>query len=303
MTIETETLLLLRLLEAKKLRFSHQGIVGYHGAAGASLIGEGLLAADGYGDAVRDMDGDEDDIFDVVLDRGRLGYYHPSRGWITVDQLQLQAYRPDLRTIFDKFLGGHLRWLPAGPVSRAPDCVWELGHGRLLTKGATEIWFARRLGDPAGWEAFEEAVRKRPAVGLRLVLTSSIVDLTRMPMHRILQIAEVMSSRDPGAIDFDVLTARFNGVPPPEVTGPIHLSDNGTQLTVNGTLIVFQGDVVKSIVRQFYNAYLKSEWLRASNVLGHAGSAATSLDKAFGKRWNEIRPHLENVQGRWRLKI
>ncbi|MFI0849155.1 hypothetical protein [Mesorhizobium sp. IMUNJ 23232] len=297
-----ELQLLLGLLEAKALRFTHEALVDYHGEWGQRLIDSELMLPSGYDTTVTD---EKDDLaYEVGYDnrKGALGYHHPLRGWIGVPQDSLRFYVPDLAAIFALLLGSELRPLPTEPNPLEGPAIWDVGKARLTNTELRDVWFARRLSDARMFEMLERVVQRRPSQQLRLVLTTT--PATRLPDrqvpgHKIVPIDDVLSNTNIG-IDIAILRARFGGQPPPP-GAVLHLSEDNRVLTIHGKQLFFRkGEIIRSILRQLYDAY-PSGWIRTSEVLQKACSAASSIDQAFGARWHEVKSFIEQRGGMCRF--
>jgi hypothetical protein len=299
--------LLLRLLEAPELSYGHDKVVRYHGADGQVLIDAGLLTATGHFVSVVMADEGDTAMVEVKKDqeRGEFGYHSPLRGWTRVEKSRLQIYTPDLALIFRSLLGRELPLGDRGPIDLEGSLLFELGSSRLLPSGPkSDVWFARRLGDQVVADRIRDAIRRRPSARLRLLLTSTPrdrIDALSLPMTRVVPVGDVLSSCG-DRIDTDILKARFAGVAPP-IDLPLHLSDDNRRLTINGKTMTFRGRIVTSIIRIFVDAHARQERLSAEVVLGQSGSSANSLDQAFGKRWQEIKPHLRARNGTWAFEV
>src|SRR5262245_27368942 len=132
---------LLDLLEAPRMVFS-RAFLGRR----EHLIQSGMLDATDFEPAVLDDRGEPAEVrFDERL--GGLGYDDPYRGWIAVDQSDLQRFKPNLGRIFTAILGDEFRPLPNGTQEMERDLIWALGSMPLTRLGHNEVWYARRLLD------------------------------------------------------------------------------------------------------------------------------------------------------------
>lgn len=299
--------LLLRLLEARELRYAHSTVVGYHGATGQALIDAGLMIPSGYVRSVVAADEDDAPLMDVEMnvDRGELGYHSPMRGWIKVEKTHLQCYCPNIARIFQLLLGEEFRPTSRGPTDLEGTLLYDLGTIRLTRRGPpSEVWYARRLGERIVVDLVRAAFERRPSPQVRLLLTTTSHDrlaADNLPMMRIVPVSDVLSSTG-DRIDTDILKARFTGITPP-VDAPLHLSDDGRRLTIHGKTLTFRGEKLTAILSILVNAYFRRERLKAEAILEKAGSSASSLDQAFGKRWAEISPYLKTSGGTWAFEI
>lgn len=298
--------LLLRLLEAPQLRYAHDTVVEHHGAVGQALIDARFLVAADHMSVVT-ADDDDSAMVDVEMnpDRGEFGYHSPTQGWVKVEKAGLQCYHPDVFRIFTTLLGSELQLGDRRPIDLEGALLFDLELTRLLKRGPkSEVWYARRLSDRVDFDRIRGAIARRPSPRVRLLLTSTPHDrivAESFPMMRIVPMSDVLSSAG-DRIDAGILKARFAGVAPP-VDMPLHLSEDGRHLTINGNTIVFRGPVIIAMLRILVAAYIQNERLPAGLILERSGSSATSLDQAFGKRWLEIKPYLKARGGTWGFEI
>ena len=299
--------LLLRLLEAKELAYTHSALASFHGRPGEELIVSGLLVEAGHDHVVRDDD-DDGAMVDVDSDyyNEGLGIHSRTSGFVRVDKQTLLRYAPRIENLFRQLLGAELAFPTGGPRRLdEPGSFWDLGVARLTRQGPTSLWFGRRLHDLAVSSALADLVTLMPSTKPRLVLTTTATaDLTRDHPAGIIvvPIADVLAGMNPVKIDFGMLQARFAGQPAPR-HAVLHLSDDNRVLTIHGREVHFQKtrSKIQSILRQLYNAYLSDRWLRTSDVLEKAESGAQSLDQAFGARWVEVKQVIEQHAGMCRI--
>ena len=301
--------LLLSLLDAPELRYRHDMVVGYHGTAGQALINDGFLTASDYLMSAVTTDDDDSATFDVEMDpeRREFGYHSPSRGWMKVEKARLQCYGPDLARIFRSLLGTELPLGDRCPVDMEGALLFDLGMTRLLRQGPkSEVWYARRLGDPGVIIRIRAAIARRPSSRVRLLLTSTPQDriLTDgLPMMRIVPISDVLSwSGD--RIDADILKARFAGTTPP-VDAPLHLSEDASVLTIQGTEIVFGGDSQREAIRLIVEAHRNGKPVNAASTLRSAGfgSSIRTFRQAFKKQWPLLGTYLQGKDKLWQFEL
>ena len=296
--------LLLYLLETNEFKFTHEAL-SYHGSVGEELIKSGLVAPCGY-DLAATLDEDENRLVAVAVDDRGLGYHDPASGWTSVDQATLQLFRPEMTRVFQMLLGRELRPHHAGLLEIEPASIWELGSAYLTKTKPTSVWFARRLGCNKNMERLVAMLQRRPTGGLRLILTSTRSErlpATPLPYASTIPIHDVLSASARTEIDFSILKTRFAGTPV-TITAPLDLSQDGRVLTIHGeTVIRSRGGIQMKILRLLVEAYRKGRGLRADDLLTKSGSAAGSLDQAFGAKWKELKPFLKSEGGLWRLVI
>jgi hypothetical protein len=298
--------LLLRLLEAREMVYPHSTLVGYYGPPGQELIDAGLMTPAGFGMAILDEEEDEQTPMAVEADPKRgLGYHSPLRGWVKVEKAELQRYRPHLPAIFRMLLGDELVPYPRGELDLGAGLCWEIGRVRLLRTGLVDVLFARRLDDPAARENVRLALERRPSAKLRLMLTTTQrLPAAALPLTKLVPVADVLSAAEPWRIDMAILRARFAGRVHETGDGPLHLSEDGRTLTINGTTrISFRSDAQIEVIRTLLAAYQAGKSLNAARTLADAGLSARTFKQAFGRKWPELRPYLVARDQLWSFHV
>lgn len=302
--------LLIRLLEAKELVYTHSALVGFHGRPGEELIASGLLEEAGYDHVVRDDD-DDGAMVDVESDPYHEGLGHQSRisGFVRVEKQTLLRYAPRIDQLARQLLGDELRLFPAGP-RRLDEAgyIWDLGLARLNRQGSTSIWLGRRQHDFAARAALADLLIRSPSPTPRLMLTTTpakIVPRDHPPGIIVIPIADVLAGMDPALIDFAVLKTRFLNQPVEVIDSPVHLSADHRTLTLNYSVKVpFRKDThQQKLIVVFVKAYRKGVRLRAADALAEAHCGADSLDQAFGPKWELLKPFLKSWDGRWSFEF
>ncbi|MEQ1956229.1 hypothetical protein [Mesorhizobium sp. CN2-181] len=301
-----DMVLLLQLLESRRLVFTMSALRNFCRAA-QPLVERCMLIPDGYDTTIVDDEDEDCTAFDIGPHPHRegLGYFHPVRGWVDVNQTQLQRWRPDLTAIFTALLGKELRLPVQGLLERETGLIWEIGSVRLIKSGRTTIWFVRCLHDLATQHRLQEALRKFPPLDTVLALTSTeYEDGPHMGLGRcvIVPIADVLDAYAPQRIDFDRLRRRFEGRHHIADTGPLTLSQDGRTLTISGVEMVFGGEAQQHAIRQLVDAYHDHRGLRAAAVLENAGTSVTSFAQLFKKQWPVLRRYLKSQNGFWHLE-
>ncbi|RWP04752.1 hypothetical protein [Mesorhizobium sp.] len=298
-----EITLLLKLLEAKVLRFTHTAL-DVHGDRGRAMIDAGFLVSGGFESVGSDnADRVREAIFDPV--RNEFGVQDSLRGWVRIDRSTLVLYKPDLNLFFAHLLGDNLRSLPGGAVALVGDAVWHIGSAYLTKRKPTEIWFSRRLNDPLFRRYLMDFSDRSQAVDRRLVLTSTSLDsIPWIARTKVVPIADVLSWHSPSRIDFATLEARLDERIGLAITQTVYLSDDDAKLYIHGQpVLLFRGKLHKHIVRCLVNAHHQNKPIKAAELLAKAGSQAGSFDQAFGPRWAELKQYLRPHQGYWRFEI
>lgn len=295
--------LLLSVVETPSATIGGQVLEDYHASAGAALQARGLLESAGEQRVSPSLVDHEDEPVELIWsgEHGGYGYFSPAVGWVTVSGSQLALYRVRFDALFSQVLG-RLDGTHTTPIVLVPDLLWEVGEVRMPGRSKrVPVWIARRLAAPAVWVQFTDAVRLRPAPGLRIVLTFTPAD--RLPAqimqgHEIINIPDVADSSRL-AVDPDLLAARVTcGAPPADVA--ITMAADGASVTVRGTRYAFGGSKQRAIIRQLYAAWKsgKSECLTVE-VLEAAefSRSVNTLAKAFSGR-SDWRDFIKEEHGR-----
>jgi hypothetical protein len=303
--------LLFDLIEARDLLVTRRSLIEYHGAPGEQLLASGLLEHADHETSVIASDEDESPIYTVVQDgrHGQLGYHSAIRGWVPVQQEALERYRLRVDEVFSMLLGDELRRPLKGITEIEAGYVWEVGKVRLIKTQLTSVWFARRLSDPAVQERLRSANARQPEQAHRLILTSTPHDRLprsiRLEGSTVLPILDVLDPYAPVRIDVGRLRARFGGKASAVGNEPLHLSDDGSTLTILGTEIVFGGSHQRKAIRLIVDAHHAGKRVNAAGTLASAGygSSVRTFPQAFRKQWPLLRPYLRSRDKLWQFEL
>lgn len=266
-----------------------------------------LLEAVGLALEVSDMD-DHEDIPVAVEWNPELGayaYFSGRSGWVTVPEEEMRIYAVRMPQFFGILFGSLEFGQRRPPRPLIDDVLWEMGDIRPgQRQRPLPVWFAKRLNVPAVWEQVEEMARRRPVNGLRLLLTTTRPERTarlQLPGHLIISLHDVLDFDKGMAIHPDILAARVDQVPLPDVDAPIWLSPDGRRLIINGNVTVdFRSGIHIAIIGRLVEGYHAGKRFSARELLDHAHSNAKALHQAFGpNRWTELSPYLVSENGLW----
>ena len=225
----------------------------------------------------------------------RYGYFSPTVGWVTVPNDRLVLFCVDFDKLFDRLLEKLDLSPRAQRAMLTPNLLWEVGEVRLPDRSKrVPIWVGRRLADPAVWKRFGDAVRARPAPGLRIVLSLTPAD--RLPAdvfhgHSLIAVRDVADHRGI-AVEPALLAARIASGS--QVGGgPITVAADGAAVTVHGKRYTFSGSKQRTVIRQLFEAWQSGHPERlTAEVLEAAGysNSVNTLSKAFSKRtdWRDF---------------
>lgn len=266
-----------------------------------------LLEAVGLALEVSDMDDHEDIPVAVEWnpDLGAYAYFSGRSGWVTVPEEEMRIYAVRMQRLFE-LLFGSLEFGQRRPLRPLiDDVLWEMGDIRPgQRQRPLPVWFAKRLNVPAVWEQVEEMARRRPVNGLRLLLTTTRPERAarlQLPGHLIVSLHDVLDFDKGMAIHPDILAARVDQVPLPDIDAPIWLSPDGRRLIINGNVTVdFRSDIHIAIISRLVEGYHSGSRYRAQVLLDEAQAGAMTLRKAFGdKLWAQLEPYLKSQNGLW----
>lgn len=295
---------MLSVVETRDAVISGSVLDGYYGQVAPALKAAGILQPKDHSRAAVSLVDHEDEPVHLIWspEHRAYGYFSPTAGWVSVPGDQLATFRVN----FSKLIGQLVERLDlsprTAPVELVPELLWEVGDARLPGRSKrTAVWIGRRLGDPAIWRSFIDAARKRPAPGLRVVL--SLTPRNRLPTdvhlgHTLIDVRDVADHNGLAVVP-DLLAAR--------IAAGSQLSDDlitmaadGASLTVRGTRHAFPGSKQRAIIRQLYDAWKSGHpELLTAEVLETAGysTSVNTLAKAFSGR-PEWRDFIREENGR-----
>ena len=234
---------LLSVVETPDAVISGAVLADYFGEVATPLLGAGLLKPHDQEPVTASL-ADHDDA-PVTLtwspDKGGLGYFSPTAGWVSVGDDRLARYRVDFPVLLARMMLHADVSSRSGPVTLVPNLLWEIGDVRLGRRTErVSIWFGRRLYDPVAWQQIGSVASARPAARLRVLLTSTASDRLppALPGHLLVAVRDVVDYSAGLAIHPDILAARLDGTQRPNVDSAIDLSPNGTRLTINGSIVI-----------------------------------------------------------------
>ena len=284
--------LLFRVMEARGTQIAGATLTEYFLRAAETLLASGLLVTHGHVPVVAAMDDYEDEPMPAVWspEHRAFGYHNSVGRWISIDESEIAAYRVDYARVLAAMLMPFERQGPAKPTALVADHLWDVGAISVPGgKAAVPVWFGRRLGDPQVWAQVVSLAERRPATGMRVILTSTRGD--RLPVgpdrrHVLVSVADVLEAADRLAISPQMLAARMF---PDQVRRrhPIDHSDDCGIVWLRDETFMFRGDKQRRMLEQLFGAYWSgSRVCRTSAVLFEAGyeDKTNSLAKAFGKR-------------------
>ncbi|NQW08968.1 MAG: hypothetical protein HQ481_03670 [Alphaproteobacteria bacterium] len=289
--------LLLSVIETPDAVISGSVLDSYYGRVAPALNAAGILQPKNHLRAAVSLADHEDEPVNLTWspEHRAYGYFSPSAGWVNIPGDQLATFRVNFSKLLDQLVE-RLDLSPrSGPVELVPDLLWEMGDARLPGRSKrTPVWIGRRLGDPAIWKSFIDTARKRPAPGLRIVL--SFTPRNRLPTdvhlgHTLIAVRDVADHNGLAVVP-DLLAARV------AAGSQLHddlitMAADGASLTVRGTRHAFSGSKQRAIIRQLYDAWKSGNpELLTAEVMESAGysTSVNTLAKAFSGRpeWREF---------------
>lgn len=294
--------LLLSVVETPDAVIAGQVLDDYYASVGDALKARGLLKPAGAHRASPSFVDHEDEPVELIWS-GRhegYGYFSPAAGWVTVENCRLAMFGVSFDALIRHVLGA-LDGMNETAIILDPNLLWEVGQVRLPGRAKrVPVWIARRLGEPAVWDKFLDAVRLRPAPGLRIVLTFTSAD--RLPVrtahgHEIIAVRDVADSSL--TVDADLLAARI-AAGTPQSDDAITMAADGAAVSVRGTRYAFPGSKQRAVIRELYGAWKSGNCERLTvEVLESAGYSASvnTLTKAFSGR-SDWRDFIKEEHGR-----
>lgn len=173
--------------------------------------------------------------------------------------------------------------------------VLEFGTARLPKRRArVGFWIARGLTASRRFEQFRHLAARRPADGLRVVLSLDPGDPLRPPAlrgHEFVALADVVDHEDGLAVCPEILSARL--LTGPSDKGPVWVSGDCAVLIVHGERFDFRGMKQKAAVLMMAEAFIAGERrLSRDAVLEEAGCGRTvrRLSELFKGHpaWNRV---------------
>lgn len=293
---ETGLRFLLGLAELTRLVISSGILTEQLGAEARSLIDAGYLIPDSNRKTVLVTVGESEVDLPVMSDgTGKLRCFHPDRGFLDVDPVQLGTFRLDTDRLPE--IAINLLGMPAStkPMTLVPDHLWDLGQDYLTAK-KFPIYLARRLGRPDVHDRIAKALGPRRARGPSFLLTTGAIPrhLALPPEYRAITIADALIPNGHGVqLDKAILRGVLLGGGIPTDNGPLTHSIDFDVVTVHGKEYRFRGQKQRDVVRQLIEAFHagQPQCLTAKVLEGAEYSdTVNTLAKAFSGRtdWREF---------------
>ncbi len=264
----------------------------------AELDSSALLQKDGHDFAAASL-ADHDDVPVSVTwspQDQTWGYFSPTAGWVAVPEERLISYRLNFGSLLPRIVVNLFaaKTVPCRPI--VPEHLWEMGDVQLPGRGQpVSLWIVRRLTDRAVWAAFADAVRKRPAPGMRIVLSLTPTDRLEKDIYRghiIIELRDVALTADPLVVDPAILAARVSGGARRD-DQLISIAAEGGVVTVRDKTYRFTGVKQRAVIRTLYAAFETGEptcvTAQVLEAADYSGSVNT-LEKALSGRadWREF---------------
>ena len=216
--------LLFEILEQVEPVVSGTALADFAAAAGAPLVAAGIVKSHGH-EATDSSQEHDDRPLDLVwsAETGAYGYFHPLRGWVTVDADRTKRFRVDIEVVAAALLA-RFRGPTRSPASWLADRVWELREIRIphRTRRVSTL-LVRRAVDPLAWREIRKLLLSRPAANLRILFSAArSADWPEdVPAGNVfISMREVVSADGSLAVDPDVLAARLDHPVSERVEGP-----------------------------------------------------------------------------------
>jgi hypothetical protein len=169
--------------------------------------------------------------------------------------------------------------LSKDPVPYLDGAVLDFGTARLPKRRArVGIWVARGLTTPAVFEDFRQLVARRPAEGLRMVISlDHAKQLCRSTMkgHEVVPLEDVVDHEDGIATNLEILSARL--LTGPSEQGPVWVSGDGAVLIVHGERFDFKGTKQKAAVLMMAEAFIAGEHRLSTDAVLEAAACGRTV--------------------------
>jgi hypothetical protein len=262
--------LLLTALELPTPRLS-AGACRRYRAEAARLKCSGLLKSAGYEPAITAEDDHDDTSVSLTWsqDQETYGYFSQTRGWVEVAADKIEILDVDTTALVAALVAN--LGLPMKPmVSLLPEYLWELGSAYLGRSKRTPILLARRLHEEHIWRQVESALRKRPALQRRILLTSTPSQvLPPAPRNcEIVSLVDLLAGQDDLALDPDVLRLRLDGAPVIVDGEPLVIIGGGREVRFFGAVYRFpKGDKQRRVIMLLHDRYREGEkWVSSAEI-------------------------------------
>jgi hypothetical protein len=234
---------------------------------------------------------------------GGYGYFDDVAGWVRVSEDELVVWTVDVGALIS-VMTRKLQLPSKPPTTILNDLLWDLGAGRLGHRPKrTPLMFARRLSDPATWEAIQTSIRDRPSPERRLILTST--KSGRLPNApsgcTIVSMMDLISSEGSLALDGSVLALRMHHMPAAPKK-PLEVIADGKEVLFFGTIHKFRRGVrQREIICLLHERYLQGdEWVSSEEIIEklELGSKARIRDYfKSNKAWNSLLTERDGMCG------
>lgn len=265
--------------------------------SGKQLIDAGLIVRRGSTHAAVA----EDDLDDALVrlsnhpTTARLGHLGAVSWQDGDDPESRRIYVLDLAAVASRITSAIDCSLAKDPVTHLDGEVLDLGSARLPRRNArVGMWVARSLASPRSFARFRDLVARRPAEGLRIVITLDPSERFRPPYlrgHEFVALADAVDNEDGIAVSPDILAARL--MMGPSQKGPVWVAGDGGVLIIHGKQHDFTGGKQKVAVGLLAQAWLDGERVQpVEKILAEAecGPSMKRLKDLFrGHRtWQEV---------------
>lgn len=237
------------------------------------------------------------------------GYFSPTAGWVSIPAERLATMGLNVPAVLLRMMVQFDLASRMGPVELVPNELWELGDARVgRSRGRLPIWFCRCLHDAVAWQSVTDAAARRPASGMRILLTSTPARRSQgrtLDRHLVVSVEDVLDHNDPLSISADILAARLEGTSPTEVQGRLFLSPDGRTLAIDGRVVAtFKSPGQIEIMRKLVAGYREGKRFSFSELRGSASPGSKALRQVFGNtKWARLSPFLKFEDDTWGFEL
>ena len=237
-------------------------------------------------------------------DADGLWAWHDQDGLVQVGPTQLQRWEVSWSGVLRAVSAELALPKTAVPLVLQEGQLWDLGLARIGRRAHRHaVWFARCLWRTEQWKQFQNFAIRRPTERQRIVLSTTPAD--RLPTdvpagNLLLSLHDVLALPTDLTVAVGIVDRRLGGTSSRDVPTPLHLSEDGVTLTINGmTTLTFRSGAQRAAIRKLVDGYRKGKPLRASEIVERQ-----DLGQFFGgAKWITLRQFLEQRDGGWIFSV
>jgi hypothetical protein len=245
--------------------------------------------------SVPDRYDDDSRVVSVEWDPENRGFRYFSLGgrWEKVRDGDIYTWDMNLSWFVEWLAGQFGQVMQESPPALVDDLLWDLGVTRIGRRRCG-LYFARRLQFGSAYDQIVDALQIRSGHPPGVFLTTSKRTMRNVVIpgnHKIITLSDVMEQESSNAkLNLKAIESILNGGATAD-DGPVTVSNDFGQITVNNRSFHFRGDMQKDFIRALYNAYERNDsMVRMSVVLENIGSKASHVSRLFNRHpdWKDL---------------